>query len=155
MKRALTNEEWSKLVLAPIYVTLLALNYKGKISIHEKKEAIELVHLRTFTSHIDLRKYYKDAEVGFKENLDSINNKLPAGIKERREALTLKLEQLQLIISKLDENYQNMLNDSLQSFAKHILHVEDNFLQGMTIPIFIDYINKKIDKQNFTKSQNG
>jgi len=151
MKVILNEEEWKKLLKAPIYVALLAVNFKGNISNTEKKEAIELIHIRTYTSHIELRKFYKEAEINFSENLDSINNNLPKGIKERKIALKENLEEIQTILSKLDKVYQDLLNESLQSFARHIVHVEDGFLEEMTIPIFMDYLNKKIDKQDYTK----
>ena len=146
MKRPLNEKEWNQILLAPIYVTLLSCRHDGNLSKKEIKGAINLAHLRTFCAPKDLREFYRDAEINFKKNLERIDESLPQNYEGRKVILKEKLADLIKISKDLYPYYRNKLILSLESFGKHMAHINDNFLQELFIPILMDHLNEDVDK---------
>ncbi len=153
MKRPLNEKEWNQLLKAPVYISLLACRHDGKLLKKEKKGAINLAHLRTYCAPKDLLEYYRDAEVNFKEYLEKYDDSLPENYEERKLILKEKLSDLIKISKNLYPYYRAKLILSLESFGKHMAHVNDNFLQEMFIPILMDHLNADVDK-NIIKLEN-
>ena len=70
--KKLSAYEKELLLKAPVLLSILASSTDHKVDRKEKKEAIELSHLRTFTSPPMLQDFYKEVELGFKTNLEEL-----------------------------------------------------------------------------------
>lgn len=148
MERPLSEKEWEQILWAPVYITLLGCNHSGKLLKKEKKGAINLAHLRTFSAPKDLLQYYRDVEVHFKENLEELDASLPDDREKRKLILNKKLEDILKTLKKLFPYYRSELMMSLKSFGNHMAHLNDNFVQEAFIPILMDYLNEYVDKQH-------
>lgn len=132
----LTEEETKLFFNAPIYVALSAALEDGEITKAERRDAISLVHLRTFTSDPILHSYYKEAEVDFKEKLDEVISSLPEEKEDSRSLLESKMNSINSILTKVDSTFASELKRNLKSFAKHVANVNSSWIDLVTL--FID-----------------
>ena len=145
----LTEAEKKVLFQTPVYVSLLAALEDGKISKQEKKDATSLVHFRTFTSNPILHGYYKLAEDHFNDHLKEQEVELPENIEEARELLHNKLNEVNNILAKMNEEFTEELKQSLHSFANHIINVNSSWVKSL--PLFINPLLEIKDKTSSEK----
>lgn len=148
MKMPLEKKDWNQILLVPVYITLIGSHHNGKLLKKEKKGAINLAHLRTFSASKNLIQYYKDVEIHFKENLEKLDQSLPDRYNDRKLILNKKLKDALTISKQLSPGYRSRLILSWESFGIHMSHVNDNFLQEMFIPVLMDVLNEIKDKNS-------
>ena len=83
----LTKEEREALLKFPAYITLLAANSDGLLDKAEKKEALKLEHIKTFSADPLLKEFYQEADKVFKNNLETLAENLPEGRKSREAVI--------------------------------------------------------------------
>lgn len=143
----LDEEEREKLYNAPVYVGLLGALEDGRITRHHEKDAIDLVHVRTFSSPKSLHEYYMKAEVLFEAKLKLVEEWLPNDMEAAKAMLREKLNEIKEILDKLEnEEFVTDLRLSLRSFADHVSKSAGHW--GKALAIFVDPfmeidINKK------------
>ena len=64
----LTNEEATMLFKAPAIFSIQALSVCNEITTAQKKDAIKLAHIKTFTEHDMLIPYYEEVDKHFKKD---------------------------------------------------------------------------------------
>ena len=131
----LSKEKLSSLLAAPAMVSLLASSKDGVLDRKEKKDAIEMSHLRTFTSNIALRPYYKLVEQLFRTNLEELLNlydPLADNINEMQTSLKSTYE----VIDELDVEYATLLKESLASYASHVANIHPKFSDFIDFSLF-------------------
>lgn len=131
----LTTVEKEMLLKFPAYISLLAANWDGNLSENEKKEAIYLAHIKTFTSHPLLKEFYLEADKVFKSNIEQLDNELPKEKKERDEAIKTELQKLEPILKKLGKYFAQTMHSSMSSFKNHVSASHHSILESFIFPI--------------------
>ena len=137
---ALENLNSGKLALlkyAPAYISLLAATHDGEMDETEKKAAIKLTHLKTFSSDEFLNEYYKDIEANFSQQVDDLYMTLPKDTAEKEMVLRDKLHQIEEIISELPVEYGQKLKHSFESYSWHVAQSHRNVSEDFLIPFRI------------------
>ena len=116
----LTSEEAELLYKAPVLMSVLVSSSYNKINQTQKNDAIKLAHLRTFTSPPLLHSYYQEVEKIFKEEFDKTTAAYFPFDEAKRAELQAEIARVSQVISKLDSYYAQVLNKSLEDYAKHV-----------------------------------
>ncbi len=125
--KKLSAYEKELLLKAPVLLSILASSTDHKVDRKEKKEAIELSHLRTFTSPPMLQDFYKEVELGFKTNLEELLLKYEPFDEAKQGLIKLEIKNIYTILQKLDHDFANDLKMSLESYGKHVANVHVKF----------------------------
>ena len=132
----LTMEERDILFKAPILVSVLTASWDHEISSHEKKEIIELEHIKTFSANPLLISYYKEVEKDLKKHYDETIKKYSPFDNTKREELKKEINKLNTVIAKLDVNFAKALHKSLATYAENVRNAfKSNLLLNFIFPI--------------------
>ncbi len=131
----LTKEDREALLKFPAYITLLAANSDGLLDKAEKKEAIKLEHIKTFSADPLLAEFYREADKVFRNNLEHLDKNLPQEKDRRETAIKNELMKLEKIVSKLGEDYTSAMHRSMKSFKDHVSKAHHNVLIDFIFPI--------------------
>ena len=132
---SLTKDEREALLKFPAYTTLLAANIDGMLDKAEKKEAMKLEHIKTFSADPLLSEFYRDADKVFKKNLETVDKNLPEERESREATIKYELMKLEKIILKLGEEYASVMHHSMQSFKDHVSKAHHNVLVDFIFPL--------------------
>jgi hypothetical protein len=132
----LEPREKELLLSAPALISLLAANEDGKMDEGEKKRAIELSHIKTFSSPIEVRDFYIEAEKDFMKRVDELDRALPKDKDIREKELRKKLSEVNKVMKKLNEAFSNKLRDSLDSYTEHVAKSHFNVLPHILDPFY-------------------
>lgn len=138
--KKLKPDEREQMMQATALVSLYAACMDGKIHEQENKSAVQLAHMRTYTSPPVLQEYYKEVESKFPEFYNQIKNKLPITKDDKISFLKNEIIKLNKIIPKLKRDFAIAFHQSLNSYAIHISESKRNFLTDFFIPVDIDGI---------------
>jgi hypothetical protein len=134
----LTASEQDILLKAPAIVSLLAASATGQINEWEKSDAIKLAHIKTYSANTLLIPYYKEAESVFEKNFDAMVKKYAPFDEPRRAMMQTEIEDVNDVISKLDDAFGMALHTSLAGYAEHVKKAYKglvvNFLFPFPIP---------------------
>lgn len=128
----LTDDERELLYKAPVLVSVLASCSFNEVNKIKKADAIKLSHLKTFTANPLLIPYYSEVEKNFKELFEEAIRQYFPFNEANRTALKREMAQVNHVIEKLDKNYAQALNESLEKYTNHVKHA------GHTV--FVDFI---------------
>jgi hypothetical protein len=131
----LNAEESEVLLKFPIYITLYAANGDSHLDEAEKKAAIELSHIKTFSCDSILAEFYKEADLNFKKNIESIDANLPKEKESRNAAIKLELSNLEKIVLKLGKDNSFVMHRSMESFKRHVSKAHHNVLLDFIFPL--------------------
>jgi hypothetical protein len=131
----LSVNEKDALLKFPAYISLLAAECDDKLDEEEKKAAIKLSHIKTFSCDPLLAEFYKESDIVFKNNIEQLDKDLPIE-KNRRDAVIKKeLSKLEEIIEKLGNKYSSVMHLSMKSFKEHVSKAHNNILEDFIFPI--------------------
>jgi hypothetical protein len=131
----LSVHEKDALLKFPAYISLLAAECDDKLDEEEKKAAIKLSHIKTFSCDPLLAEFYKESDIVFKNNIEQLDKDLPIE-KNRRDAVIKKeLSKLEEIIEKLGNKYSSVMHLSMKSFKEHVSKAHNNILEDFIFPI--------------------
>jgi hypothetical protein len=133
----LDQKEKEQLLMAPVYISLLAANTDGKMDAEEKRSAIEFSQIKTFSSDLLLRNFYIEVQKVFVANLEQLENKLPKGKDERERAINKELLKLEPLFSKLGSSYSDTLYRSFITYAEHVSKAHRSALASFIFPFEI------------------
>ena len=133
--KTLTNEEREILLKAPALVSVLASCSLNKVNKVQKADAIKLAHLKTFTANPILREYYEEVDKTFETQFDSIVEAYSPFDENKRSALKYEIEQVNLIIGKLENYYGETLYKSLEGYANHVRKAAHSIFQDFIFPL--------------------
>ena len=131
----LTKDEREALLKFPAYITLLAANGDGLLDKAEKKEALKLEHIKTFSADPLLTEFYREADKVFKNNLETLDKNLPEGTESREATIKYELMKLEKIILKLGDDYASVMQHSMKSFKDHVSKAHHNVLVDFIFPM--------------------
>jgi hypothetical protein len=131
----LPDEDREQLLKFPAYISLLACLRESGIDAKEKKSAVRLTHVKTFTSPLMLVDFYREAEHHFEAHLEKLDKELPKDLTQRELSIRKELAKLETILGKLGVRYAAALHDSLKSYTRHVSHAHNNVLEYFIFPL--------------------
>ena len=141
-RTSLTNAEWDKLYKLPAYISLLAANHDGGIDKTEKKAAIKLSHIKTYSCNPLLTSFYDEADKVFEENIAELDNTLPKERSAREQAIKEEVSKLNTIINKLGPEYATAMQQSMQTFMRYVSKAHNNVFEYFLFPMPIKGITE-------------
>lgn len=136
--RDLSAKEKDQLLKFPAYISLLASTADDGIDEQEKRTAVKLTHIKTFSSDPLLSDFYKEAENIFEKTVITLNDELPHAKKERTLAICHELDKLEPLLKKLDPEYASVLRYSMESYKHYISRAHRNILEYFIFPMPIN-----------------
>jgi len=110
-----------KLVInAPILVTALISGADGEFHTDEIKQAVKIIHIKTYSETRDVSGVYKSIDGHSEEMIDDLINHLPKTSWERNNIIVEELKGLNRIFPKLDEEFAHELFKSLKELAYYV-----------------------------------
>jgi hypothetical protein len=132
----LSAEERQTLLKAPAYISLLAANADGKMDEEEKKAALEISHIKSFSSPPFLKPFYQEVEKNFLSDLRELNETLPTDKSEREKQIRATLDKIKSIAQKLDKDFAVVLLKSFNSYVSHITRAHWSVLASFVDPFY-------------------
>lgn len=131
----LTKDEKEALLKFPAYISMLAADSDGLLDKAEKKEAIKLEHIKTFSADPLLKEFYREADKVFNNNLEILDKNLPEDRESRETTIKFELAKLDKIVLKLGEDYTEAMHRSMKSFKDHVSKAHHNVLVDFIFPV--------------------
>jgi hypothetical protein len=133
--KKLSINENEALLKFPVYMALLAANGDGILDEAEKKAAIELAHIKSFSCHPHLTEFYKAADSVFEYNLVQIDQILPKEKDAREVVIKKELLRLEKLASKLGRVYSSNLHRSMKTFTQHVYRAHHSVMVDFIFPV--------------------
>ena len=116
----LSEQDYSKLKDAIPLITLLIGGADGDLDQNEKAWAEKVTKIRAYKMSEDLIGFYREVGVDYHERLEHFIESLPNEVDERTSKISSMLEELNPLLSTIDETVAYHLYKSYKSFAKHV-----------------------------------
>jgi hypothetical protein len=137
----LSAQEYDLLLQFPAYVSLLAANTDGELDDAEILTAIDLAHVKTYTSNSLMADFFKEVDKNFEKTLQVINNSIPNGKDDRETVIKSRLSDIEEIVSKLSAETVTTIHKSMKGFKDHVSRAHHNVLVDFLFPIPIPGLN--------------
>lgn len=124
----LTEDERELVLMAPALVAVLISGADGDFDPAELNQAITAVHYRADHGEQLLKEYYHVIDKKFESVLYHVVQKYDGNKDERALKIIGKLEQLNVILPKVDRRFARILLDDLRSLAKSVATAAGGFL---------------------------
>jgi hypothetical protein len=148
---SLSKEDYNKLLDLPIWLSLLAAyNADGRVSEHERAEAVKLAHLRTFTGPKSLRDFYIAVDRRFNKRFDELNSRLPDSQRNKELYIEAQIKACHAVLAILDPDVAETLEENLESFYTHIFRAENSIFQYFALPVISSRLEKKSGHYNLS-----
>ncbi|MEZ4804057.1 MAG: hypothetical protein R2852_00830 [Bacteroidia bacterium] len=121
----LTSDEQQLVLNAPVLVSALVAGADGEFYLAEIKEAVKIIHIKTYSETRDVSGVYKAIDGHTEEAIDMLIDNLPESTDERNEFLTNYLSGLNDIFPKLDPAFALDLYTSLRELAFYVSNAGD------------------------------
>lgn len=146
----LSEEELNQLLDTPVWMALLAAYAgDGKISEDERASAVKLANLRTFTSAKSLREFYTQVDERFEERFDLFVKRVPKEHEDKIIYIEAQVKKGHAVLAKVDPEVAADIEDSLESFYKHVFHADRSFFQYFALPIFSGKLDRRSGRYRF------
>lgn len=134
----LNPSERHELLMAPVYLSLLASVKDGEIKDSEREAGIKLTDLRSrHSGDAELNEYYSEVNKEYTAHFDRVSTMLPAETHEKTAVLGEHMAKAKEIIDKLPEGQKLKLIRSLKSLAGRIEKADRNLFQYFFVPFGI------------------
>lgn len=137
----LTPSERELLYRAPVLISVLVSSSPNAINEKKKNDAIKLAHLRTFTAPPILHTYYHEVDRIFKDEFEKAVKEYYPFDEEKRAALEREIARISAVTDKLDKSYAQVLNNSLDSYARHVKKSEYSVFRNVIFPFAFSRLN--------------
>ena len=121
----LSNSEKQLVLSAPILVSALIAGSDGEFYPSEIKEAVKIIHIKTYSETRDVSGVYKTIDGHTEEAIDQLIDNLPESTLERNALLIEQLKGLNAIFPKLEEGFAADLYTSLKELAFYVSNAGD------------------------------
>jgi mRNA-degrading endonuclease RelE of RelBE toxin-antitoxin system len=131
----LSGEERNLLFKAPVLLSVLAsCSYNG-VNEQQKADALKLSHLKTFTADPLLIPFYVEVEKHFEEEFESTLKQSIPFDESIRSQLKDKINQVEQILSKLDNYYASKLHKSFEKYERHVTRAGHSIVEDFIFPM--------------------
>ncbi len=131
----ISERENEALLKFPVYISLLAANSDSKLDEAEKKSAIKISHIKTYSCDPLLTSFYAEADKLFEKNMLQLDKDLPVKKEERVAAIKKELLNLEKIVLKLGKEYTTVMHRSMKSFKDHVSKAHNNVFMDFLFPM--------------------
>ncbi|MEO8772199.1 MAG: hypothetical protein ABI402_19020 [Ferruginibacter sp.] len=131
----ISERENEALLKYPVYISLLAANSDSKLDEAEKKLAIKISHIKTYSCDPLLTSFYAEADKLFEKNMLQLDKDLPVKKVERVAAIKKELFDLEKIVLKLGKEYTTVMHRSMKSFKDHVSKAHNNVFMDFLFPM--------------------
>lgn len=135
LSKGLNESENNALLKFPALISMLAANSGNKMDEAEKKSAIKLSHIKTFSCDPLLVEFYKEADKVFEKNMQQLDKGLPIEKAAREAAIKKELAALEIIVLKLGQEYTAAMHRSMKSFKDHVSEAHNSVLVDFIFPM--------------------
>jgi hypothetical protein len=139
--KKLTSEERELLYQAPVLLSVQAACTNKGINPTQKKDAIWLSHIKTFTADPVLIPYYKEVEKNFAPLFEATVQQYYPFDEAQQTALQEKINKVYEVVAKLDAGYAEDLRRSLKKYANHVRRATHSVFQDFMFPLKIRGLN--------------
>jgi len=116
----LEEEERQELIDAIPVITLLIAGADGEISVEELNESKKITKIRSFSGGEHMQAFYDKVGEDYAERLERWTKVVSKDTAERTADLSARLEKLNPILAKLDQETGHHFYKSFTSFAMHV-----------------------------------
>ncbi len=116
----LRSEELEQLYEAFPLIALLIAGADGDISDAEIEWSKKITHIRSYKMKADLKVFYSEVDDRFYKSFDHFRDLMPAGVKERTEAISERLSKINYILAKLEPETGAKLYKGFVTFAEQV-----------------------------------
>jgi len=141
-RTSLTYAEWEQLYKLPAYISLLAANHDGGIDKAEKKAAIKLSHIKTYSCNPLLTSFYDEADKVFEQNIAELDKTLPRERTAREQAIKEEVTKLNNIVAKMGPEYASAMQQSMHTFMRSVSKAHNNVFEYFLFPMPIKGITE-------------
>ena len=138
--KKLTESENKALLKFPAFISLLAANSDNKLDEAEKRSAIKLSHIKTYSCDPLLAEFYEEADKVFENNIQRLDKDLPIEKAQRDASIKKELLDLEKIVLKLGKDYTSAMHRSMNSFKEHISKAHHSVFADFIFPMPIEGI---------------
>lgn len=124
----LEEDERQELFDAIPVITLLIAGADGDISDKELEQSKKITKIRGFSGGEHMQAFYDKVGEDFGERLNRWKKVIPTDTAERTADLSARIEKLNAILAKLDQETAYHLYKSYTSFALHVAKADGGFL---------------------------
>ena len=136
----LTEDENNQLLLLPVYVSLQALS-DGDIDKDALEAAVRFSHTKTFSCDPLLIPFYQAVDENFADTLERVYEQLPEDKIARKQIIEKELQLIGQIVSKLNQQYVQIIHQSMQSFGEHVAKAQNSVLTTFVLPMPLPGLN--------------
>ena len=124
----LSEEEARSLIDAPVLVSLLIAGADEEVDEKEKDKSIKIAHFRAQNPESILKDYYAEVDKYFEQSFSQYMESLPKDSSSRNHFISSRLEKLNEILPKLDNEFACEFYKSLVSYAKRVAEASGGVL---------------------------
>ncbi len=116
----LNQDEWQSLQDVIPLIGILIAGADGQIEEDEISWSKKVIHIRSYKLKGGLKTYYEEVDRDYDARFMHFVETLPSGAKERADAITEKLEEINPVLAQLDNVIGVKLYNSFISFAEQV-----------------------------------
>ena len=129
----LSQNEWSTLQNAVPLIAILIAGADGVVGDTEVSWSKKVTHIRSYKLKGSLQVFYEEADRDFEAKFMHFIETLPSGVKDRTDAITKKLHEVNPILCKLDTAIGSKLYNSFVTFAEQVAKAEGGVMGFFSI----------------------
>lgn len=137
----LTAGEQQLLLKAPALVSVFISCTDGEVNATQKKDALRLAHLKTFTAAPILLPYYREVEKTFQQHFEAAEAEYSPFSEEQRNKLLAEINKVSKVLEKLEDEFGQTLAKSFHKYANHVKKSTHSVFQDFLIPLRIPGLN--------------
>jgi hypothetical protein len=141
----LSSAEQQLLMKAPILLSVLAACSEGEVNQAQKTDAINLAHIKTFTSIPLLRPYYLEVEKNFREQFEKTAAAYYPFDAAKREELKSEIRKTRAALNKVEKVYADLLGHSLWRYASHVKRATHSVFRDFIFPLAMPDLHDEAD----------
>lgn len=126
---SLNEQEFETLRLGVAWIAVLIAGSDGKIDSDEISWASKIAKIRSYNSPEKLHDFYVAVGKDFDDQLKRLIEESPKDQKERTNLAASKVEELNALMARLENNVGAELYKSFVSFATHVAKASGGFLR--------------------------
>lgn len=138
-----TEDQLKQLGDAIVWTAIFAaIHVDGVIDPKEKAEAINIAHIRSFSTADYIKPFYQHLDSHFEKDFDAYSAMIPQGTQEEKESFVeAKIEEALAILPEIGPLFTKYFSDDLKSFFKKVFHADSSVLQSFFMPVLTSHLN--------------
>jgi len=139
-----TEDQLKNLGAAVVWTALLAaIHFDGIINPEEKAEAIQIAHIRAFSTADYIKPVYMHLDSHFERDFDVYSAMIPSGTQdEKEEYIGEKITEALLVLPEIGPLFTQYFSDDLKSFYNKVFQADSSIFQTFLMPVLSGHLKK-------------